>query len=231
MTSTEGLLKISDITRITGVSAQTVHYYLRENLLTPPVKTARNMAYYQPVVADEIRLIKELQQKRYLPLVIIKKILEAGRSGQDVDHIKEMQYLYEFVFDGREGKMPARLSRKELIASSGLTGTIVRELNSIGLLMPSDKEKNLYNEADVRIARMLKKLLDLGLTPADLIIYSRYMETIRGEVQTIRNKMMKCIHDGVISLPDLINITEKLKTELDKKTFRQVLLEAYQDSL
>ncbi len=57
-------LRMRDLARAAGVSAQTIHYYLRSGLLRPPERTARNMAYYGPEHADDVRLIKELQARR-----------------------------------------------------------------------------------------------------------------------------------------------------------------------
>ena len=59
-----------------GVSAATIKHYLREGLLPPPVKTSRNMAWYTPDYVDRIKLIKRLQEERYLPLKVIKRILK-----------------------------------------------------------------------------------------------------------------------------------------------------------
>ena len=70
------LIKMSELARRAGVARGTIQHYLREGLLPRPVKTFRNMAYYDRRFIDRIRCIKELQQKRYLPLDVIKAILE-----------------------------------------------------------------------------------------------------------------------------------------------------------
>ena len=57
----------------------TVRHYLREGLLPEPVKTSRNMAYYPPEFVDRIRLIKQLQEERFMPLKVIRELLDAAR--------------------------------------------------------------------------------------------------------------------------------------------------------
>jgi len=75
--STAGLYKISDLARETGVPTGTIKFYIREGLLPKPtLKTGRNMAWYDHSFVERIRVIKELQQKRFLPLEVIKAILE-----------------------------------------------------------------------------------------------------------------------------------------------------------
>ena len=70
------LLKISELAEQADVPVATVRHYLREGLLPEPVKTSRNMAYYPPEFADRIRLIKQLQEERFMPLRVIRELLE-----------------------------------------------------------------------------------------------------------------------------------------------------------
>src|SRR5256714_11730237 len=74
--STTPLLRMGELAEASGVPAATIKHYLREGLLPEPVKTSRNMAYYPPEFVDRIRLIKRLQEERYMPLRAIKSVLE-----------------------------------------------------------------------------------------------------------------------------------------------------------
>ena len=72
-------LKMSELADASGVSAGTIKHYLREGLLGEGedgiVRTSRNMAWYPPAYVDRIRLIKRLQEERFLPLRMIKALL------------------------------------------------------------------------------------------------------------------------------------------------------------
>ena len=77
MTQRPGL-KMSELADASGVSAGTIKHYLREGLLGDEegiVRTSRNMAWYPPEYVDRIRLIKRLQEERFLPLRLIKDAL------------------------------------------------------------------------------------------------------------------------------------------------------------
>jgi DNA-binding transcriptional MerR regulator len=77
MTQRPGL-KMSELAGASGVSAGTIKHYLREGLLGDEdgiVRTSRNMAWYPPEYVDRIRLIKHLQEERFLPLRLIKELL------------------------------------------------------------------------------------------------------------------------------------------------------------
>ena len=69
------LLRISELAERAEVPVATVRHYLREGLLPEPVKTSRNMAYYPPEFVDRIRLIKQLQEERFMPLRVIRDLL------------------------------------------------------------------------------------------------------------------------------------------------------------
>ena len=71
------LLKMSELAERADVPVATVRHYLREGLLPEPVKTSRNMAYYPPEFAERIRLIKQLQEERFMPLRVIRELLDS----------------------------------------------------------------------------------------------------------------------------------------------------------
>ena len=83
-----GMLKMKELSEASGVSAGTIKHYLREGLLPEPVKTSRNMAYYPPEFVERIRLIKQLQEERFLPLRVIKSMLDEDpeRARALVEH-------------------------------------------------------------------------------------------------------------------------------------------------
>ena len=72
------LLKISELAERSEVPVATIRHYLREGLLPEPVKTSRNMAYYPPEFVERIRLIKQLQEERYMPLRVIREVLDSA---------------------------------------------------------------------------------------------------------------------------------------------------------
>ena len=71
----DSLLKVSQVSRATGVSTSAINYYVRIGLLPPPLKTHKNMAYYDPSYIQMINYIKRLQFQKHLPLERIKEIM------------------------------------------------------------------------------------------------------------------------------------------------------------
>jgi AcrR family transcriptional regulator/predicted DNA-binding transcriptional regulator AlpA len=65
-------VRISELAEKTGVSRYTIHYYLKEQLLPPPLKTGRTMALYTDVHIDSLRFIRELREKRGMPIAAVR---------------------------------------------------------------------------------------------------------------------------------------------------------------
>jgi DNA-binding transcriptional MerR regulator len=83
-----GMLKMAELSERSGVSAGTIKHYLREGLLPEPVRTSRNMAYYPPDFVDRIRMIKRLQEERFMPLKRIREVMGESRPrtpASDID--------------------------------------------------------------------------------------------------------------------------------------------------
>src|SRR5687768_10818315 len=88
-----------ELAEAAGVSAGTIKHYLREGLLPEPVKTSRNMAYYPREFVERIRLIKQLQEERFLPLKVIKEILEDGRGERGPERLRALIELEDRVLE------------------------------------------------------------------------------------------------------------------------------------
>jgi DNA-binding transcriptional MerR regulator len=66
------LLKIGELSRRTGVPIATLKFYVREGLIAPARKSGRTMSWYHPSVVSRIRSIRELQERQFLPLDVIR---------------------------------------------------------------------------------------------------------------------------------------------------------------
>src|SRR5919206_780902 len=88
------LLRISELAERSGVPVATIKHYLREGLLPEPVKTSRNMAYYPPEFVERIRLIKQLQEERFMPLKHIKAVLD-----EDPERARALVELEDRILD------------------------------------------------------------------------------------------------------------------------------------
>ena len=126
----DGLLKMSELAERSGVSSGTIKHYLREGLLGGQdeiVRTSRNMAYYPPDFVERIRLIKKLQEERFMPLRHIRDILDlagdeerltrdaaAERHGVPpnvLERLEELDVLSADGYDADDERIVAAIAR------------------------------------------------------------------------------------------------------------------------
>ncbi len=149
------LLKMSQLAERSGVSAGTIKHYLREGLLPEPVRTSRNMAYYPPEFVERIREIKRLQEQQFLPLKVIKDLLET----RDAD----------------------RLSRAEVTERYELPRKLLDKLAELGVLTPTTRG---YDTDDVKIIAAMAAFRAggydeaLGFTAYETVRYKEALEPL-----------------------------------------------------
>src|SRR5688572_30519798 len=73
--------RMRDLCALTGLSRQAIHFYIQQGLVPEGTKTGRNMAYYGPEHVERLRLVRRLQEERYLPLKQIRALLDGDASG------------------------------------------------------------------------------------------------------------------------------------------------------
>jgi DNA-binding transcriptional MerR regulator len=146
----KGLYKISDVSRETSVPVGTIKFYIRAGLLPgPTLKTGRNMAYYDRGFIDRIRCIRELQQKRFLPLGVIKAIMDGDTdviSPREVATLLSLEgKLYEAVHYGPD---PVPVPRAEAALRFGLDDESLALCIDLGLLSPKMRGGSEHFEGD-----------------------------------------------------------------------------------
>ncbi|HEV2061586.1 MAG TPA: MerR family transcriptional regulator [Solirubrobacteraceae bacterium] len=188
--SGNGLLKMSELAERSGVSAATIKHYLREGLLPEPLRTSRNMAYYPPEFVDRLRLIKRLQEQRYMPLKAIRRVLEE----EDPERLAALVEVEDRILERavRAGET-ARVSRAEVRRRYGLPDTVLARLAEIGVLTPNARGFDAYDVQIIEaIARFRAGGYDerLGFTVYDTLRYREALAPlVEEEVRTLLDRL------------------------------------------
>ncbi|HEU4738827.1 MAG TPA: MerR family transcriptional regulator [Solirubrobacterales bacterium] len=203
----DGLLRMRELAEASGVPAPTIKHYLREGLLPEPVKTSRNMAYYPPEFVDRIKLIKRLQEERYLPLKAIKDVLDTAER--------------------------ARTSAAEVRKRYGVPKEVLDRLAELEVLTPNSRG---YSPSDVTIIEAISRFRaggydeQIGFTVYDTLRYKAaleelvrqevdvVMERLAGEVPT--DRVVAMLEAGAEPLKDLIGAlhTKLMVAELERRS-------------
>ena len=70
-------MRMRELEKASGVGRETIRYYIREGLLPEPDRASRNSASYSDGHVARLRAIKRLQEERFLPLAVIRSLLDA----------------------------------------------------------------------------------------------------------------------------------------------------------
>ena len=226
--SQNGLLKMRELSEASGVSSATIKHYLREGLLPEPVRTSRNMAYYPPEFVDRIRLIKQLQEERFMPLKLIKDVID-----KDPERARRLVELEDRVLErALEAEGPKRVSATELRRRYGMTKEALDKLVELEVVTPSSRG---FGANDVKIVEAISRFREggvdegIGFTVYDTLRYKRALdELVKEEVHVIMDRLAgevdpetaaELISNGAEPLQDLMRAlhSKAMVAELERQ--------------
>jgi DNA-binding transcriptional MerR regulator len=220
------LMRMGELSEASGVPAPTIKHYLREGLLPEPVKTSRNMAYYPPEFVERIRLIKRLQEERFLPLKAIRSVLD-----EDPERASAMLELEDRVLDRALAGERARTSAAEVRKRYGVPREVLDRLEELEVLSPNSRG---YSPSDVTIIEAISRFRasgydeQIGFTVYDTLRYKEALEKlVREEVDVVMNRLagevppervVEMLESGAQPLKDLIAAlhTKLMVAELER---------------
>ncbi len=199
--------KISEVMAKSGFSRQAIHFYMKEGLLPPPVKTSRNLGWYSDRHLETLQLIQKLQHERFLPLKAIKSLLQGSKdyefSKTQLDILAGIRS--RLIQD--QGDLPVDTSPSELASEMGLSRREQKELRDFLYLAKS----GVATESDVEITRLWLKIRDAGLredrgfSPKDLFfIYEVADQVVEREISILRERIQTLSADEVGNLVEVV---------------------------
>jgi DNA-binding transcriptional MerR regulator len=183
----DSLLKMSELSELSGVSPGTIKHYLREGLLGAGEdirRTSRNMAYYPPQYVERIELIKRLQEQRFMPLRVIKEVMD-----EDPERARALIELEDRILERALAADEQRLtSRKAILERYEIPLNVLERLAEIGVLTPSGRgSASGYGPDDVKIIEAIASFRaggyeeELGFTVYDTLRYREALEPLVAE--------------------------------------------------
>ncbi|HEU5143532.1 MAG TPA: MerR family transcriptional regulator, partial [Solirubrobacterales bacterium] len=181
-------LRIGELAEASGVPVPTIKHYLREGLLPEPVKTSRNMAYYPPAFVDRIKLIKQLQEERFMPLRAIKAVLD-----EDPERARAMLELEDRILDRALAGERTRTSATEVRERYGIPKEVLDRLEELEVLSPNSRG---YSPSDIKIIEAISRFRaggydeEIGFTVYDTLRYKTALEElVRQEVDVVMSRL------------------------------------------
>jgi DNA-binding transcriptional MerR regulator len=187
-----GMLRMSELAERSGVSAGTIKHYLREGLLGAEeevVRTSRNMAYYPEGYVERVRLIKRLQEERFMPLRVIRDAI-----ASDPDRMVRMVELEDRILERAiEARETGRVSRARVRETYDVPKNVLDRLEEIEVLTPNARG---YDADDVAIIEAISRFRaggyeeEIGFTVYDTLRYREALQPlVEEEVSVLLSRL------------------------------------------
>jgi DNA-binding transcriptional MerR regulator len=183
---------MSELAERSGVSAGTIKHYLREGLLDDGgevVRTSRNMAWYPPGFVERIRMIKRLQEERFMPLRVIKDVMDDD-PGRAAALLELEDRIRERAVASGDGD---RVAVDDAVSRYAVPRNVLGRLGDLGVLAPATEG---YDADDLRIIAAIARFRAggyderLGFTVFDTLRYREALGSlVQEEVRTLLDRL------------------------------------------
>ena len=215
-------MTIGELSKRTGVSTQTIHYYLKEGLLPKPLKTSKTWAYYTDDHFERIKMIKSLKERYFFPLKVIKGILGEVSLHRKLMRDTPLSVASDLKKTYVRGKKRSLLSRKELSIKSGVSIRFIDELEEMGFLLSNAGiNTKKYDSDDLALVRSLSRLIKVGEgSLEDLRFYQYFFSVLSDEMNFVNNKIIR--HGGLkrTSLKEIESLLDTIREYFRKRIHR-----------
>lgn len=149
-----------DLEKASGVGRETIRYYIREGLLPEPARASRNSASYSEAHVGRLKAIKRLQEERFLPLAVIRRLLEAEDAGLPPD--PPAFPTLDALLAARLDRDAARVPVATAMAQAGCDDEELAESVANGMIAVD--ADGMVTAREAAILRALAQLRDIGFT-------------------------------------------------------------------
>lgn len=171
-------MKMKELEQRTEIGREAIRFYIREGLLEEPERPKKNVAIYTENHVERILLIKKLQDERFLPLNVIKDVLEQGLTGQgDLAAFLGVEFAMSLAPRIR-ASAPASAILGTLLEECELVMTDIEQMVAAGMVEPATLSLTLeVSSEDAALIRLwgdMKKggFGAVGITAGDLKPYA-----------------------------------------------------------
>lgn len=155
-------MKMKELESRTGVNRESIRYYIREGLLPQPKKLKRNVAIYGPEHIDRMQLIKRLQDEHFLPLKVVKDVLEKITDETSFSNLSRpaLSALLPTLIQDTADRKPTTLAK--LVATTGLEQSEIEQMAEAGAIRISASGN--VPARDAEIVRLWASVREAGFS-------------------------------------------------------------------
>ena len=223
------LLRMSVFAQKAGVPIPTIKHYLREKLLPEPVRTSRNMAYYDAALVPRVQAIKRLQRELFLPLKVIRQVLDRMDDGEVPPDLAMEATIARHL----QELAPTDTMSRQQVLDTGIAADELKQLKAIGALSPDGEgDDEVYAGDDVTLIRLFVQARRAGLTeemlPNEILreYVTALSQLVRVELQLFRTGVVPSAGNDLANLTTAAaTLSERLVVLLRRKMLLPTLRE------
>lgn len=172
-------MRMRDLEKASGVSRETIRFYIREGLLPEPDRTHRNSATYTDDHLARLLTIRRLRDERFLPLSVIRSLFEGDQTGWlEPQMLPEIDHLLRARLDS-EGEW---VSAAQFLAENGGDPDHLADSVTAGVITPAPDGR--ISPRDQRILRLLMDASKVGFTRE-----RGYMDSGMGRIAAVMHSL------------------------------------------
>ena len=201
-------MRMRELEKASGVGRETIRYYIREGLLPEPDRASRNSASYNDSHVARLRAIKRLQEERFLPLAVIRSLLD-GADGDRWLAPTAFPMLDALLAARLEAGGTARVPMARVIAELGSDMRVINEHAATGMI--SIDADGTLSARDAGILATIKELGDIGFT-AELGFAGEQMRFYLDFVEWVTTQEMRLFLHGTaghVGEPQALDMAER----------------------
>lgn len=158
--------------------------FLEDKGLISPQRTRAGYRKYDATDVERLRFVLALQRDQYLPLKVIKDYLHAIDRGEHPDALPGSVKISPRLLSHQDAAALQAKTRKlgfnELVAESGASANLIRELMNFGLI-PANSD--VFGETALQIAQAAAGLAAHGIEPRHLRPFKAAAEREAGLIE------------------------------------------------
>lgn len=159
-------MKMKELEEKSGIGRETIRYYIREGLLPEPDRPKTNVAIYSEDHLRRLDLIRTLQRERFLPLGVIRKLIEEA-GDREPDMVPGL-FGFEIMLADQLGAESTRspVEIEKLSEDSGMPMEEIRAIADEGIITftQSPGGKTVVSAQDAGIISNWAKVQSVGFS-------------------------------------------------------------------
>ncbi len=176
-------MRMRELEQRSGVGRETIRFYIREGLLPEPARAARNSASYSEAHVERLGIIKRLQEERFLPLAVIRGLLEGEAAAP---------WLEPQAFPGLDAVLRQRIDHdaprvaaSTVVAAGGATQELLDEAVAEGFVdLAPDGTLSARDAAILKVLGDLDRIgfrRERGFKPGMVAMYRDFVDWITAQ--------------------------------------------------